>query len=75
MIKAERTTKLDLKAKGLVISGEHIVDVDTGEEIQIIDKLYSIFGNEPFDLSVTKSLKEEIEEEVPEDAVEDIEEE
>lgn len=62
MIKAERTTKIDLKAKGLCITDDSIIEVDTGEEIDLVEKLKNIFGTSPFDLSVTKSEKEEIEE-------------
>lgn len=61
MIKLEKTTKTNLKAKGLQMMNNSIMDVDTGEVIDINTILTNTFGAEYFDLQVTTSTKEESE--------------
>lgn len=61
MIKLEKTTKTNLKAKGLQMANNSIIDVDTGEVVDINTILTNTFGTEYFDLQVTTSTKEESE--------------
>lgn len=60
MIKVEKTTKTDLKAKGLCIFNDKVVD--EGEVVDLIEMIKNTYGDSPFDLSVTRSVKEEIDE-------------
>lgn len=62
MIKLEKTTKTNLKAKGLQVQGNQIVDPETGEVINVPLMVQNAFGeNEIFDFSFTTSIKEESE--------------
>ena len=62
MIKLEKTTKTNLKAKGLQVQGNQIIDPETGEVINIPLMVQNAFGeNEMFDFSFTTSIKEESE--------------
>lgn len=61
MIKLEKTTKTNLKAKGLQIQNNQIVDPETGELINIPAMVQSVFGDEYFDFIFTTSTKEESE--------------
>ena len=54
-----RTTKVDYKQKGIYFSNGQCVDED-GVVIDILTEIQKIFKNEPFDLSVTKSIKENL---------------
>lgn len=54
-----RTTKTDYKNKGLVISNNELVDAD-GTVVDIVADLKKVYGENPFDLSVTMSVKEDI---------------
>lgn len=61
MIKLEKTTKTNLKAKGLQMANGNITDPETGEVINLINIISNTFGNEAFDFSFTTSIKEESE--------------
>lgn len=62
MIKLEKTTKTNLKAKGLQLQNGQITDPETGEVININTIIQNTFGeNECFDFSFTTSIKEESE--------------
>lgn len=61
MIKLEKTTKTNLKAKGLQIQNNQIVDPETGEVINLINIISNTFGDEAFDFTFTTSTKEESE--------------
>lgn len=61
MIKLEKTTKTNLKAKGLQIVNNEIVDVESGEALNLVNIIKNSFGNEYFDFSFTTSTKEESE--------------
>lgn len=61
MIKLEKTTKTNLKAKGLQMVNGNITDPETGEIININTIIQNSFGNEYFDFSFTTSIKEESE--------------
>lgn len=58
MIKLEKTTKTDLKAKNLQMVDGNITDPETGEIININTIIQNSFGNEYFDFSFTTSTKE-----------------
>ena len=59
MIKLEKTSKVNLKAKGLQVVGGNIVDVESGEILDIPTLAESVFENEIFDFTFTTSTKEE----------------
>lgn len=61
MIKLEKTTKTNLKAKNLQMVDGNITDPETGEIININTIIQNSFGNEYFDFSFTTSIKEESE--------------
>ena len=61
MIKLEKTTKTNLKAKGLQIVNGQITDPETGEIININTIIQNTFGDEYFDFTFTTSTKEESE--------------
>lgn len=61
MIKLEKTTKTSLKAKGLQVQNDQILDPETGEIVNIIAVVKSAFGDGAFDFSFTTSTKEESE--------------
>lgn len=62
MIKLEKTTKTVLKAKGLQVENNQIVDPETGEVINLIPMIKSAFGDDGmFDFTFTTSIKEESE--------------
>lgn len=61
MIKLEKTTKTNLKAKNLQMVDGNITDPETGEIININTIIQNSFGNEYFDFSFTTSTKEESE--------------
>ena len=62
MIKLEKTTKTNLKAKGLQVQNGQITDPETGEVLNIPLMVQNAFGeNEMFDFSFTTSTKEESE--------------
>lgn len=60
MIKVERTTKTNMKAKGLCLQNNQIVDIETGEALDLIKLLSTIFGEDEFEISATVSKKEEV---------------
>lgn len=61
MIKLEKTTKTNLKAKKLQMVDGNITDSETGEIINLNTIIQNTFGNEYFDFSFTTSVKEESE--------------
>ena len=61
MIKLEKTTKTNLKAKNLQIVDGNIADPETGEVINLINIISNTFGDEYFDFTFTTSTKEESE--------------
>lgn len=61
MIKVEKTTKTNIKAKGLQVQNNQITDVETGEIVNIPAMVSSVFGEDYFDFSFTTSVKEESE--------------
>lgn len=61
MIKLEKTTKINLKAKGLQMVNGNITDPETGEVINLINIISNTFGDGAFDFSFTTSTKEESE--------------
>lgn len=61
MIKLEKTTKTNLKAKGLQVQNNQIVNPETGEIVNIVAMAQSVFGDECFDFTFTTSTKEESE--------------
>jgi len=65
MIKAERQTSTKLNAKGLCIYEGNVVD--EGEVVDLIELITSVFGDAPFDISVSRSVKEEVDTEPDEE--------
>ena len=65
MIEVKETIKRDGKLKGCHILNGHLVDAD-GCVLDIVEILSKIYGEKPFDLSVTTKMEEiiEIDEEV-----------
>lgn len=61
MIKLEKTTKTNLKAKGLQVQNNQIIDSETGEIVNITNMVQNVFGNDVFDFTFTTSTKEESE--------------
>lgn len=61
MIKLEKTTKTNLKAKGLQMVDGNITDPETGEIINLNTIIQNTFDNEYFDFTFTTSVKEESE--------------
>ena len=62
MIKLEKTTKTNLKAKGLQVVNNEILDPEAGEVINIPLMVQNAFGEgEYFDFTFTTSVKEESE--------------
>ena len=61
MIKVEKTTKTNIKAKGLQVQNNQIMDTETGEIVNIPAMVSSVFGEDYFDFSFTTSVKEESE--------------
>lgn len=62
MIKLEKTTKTNLKAKGLQFQNGQVVEIETGEIIDLNTIISNTFGeNNEFDFTVTTSTKEESE--------------
>lgn len=61
MIKLEKTTKTNLKAKGLQMVDGNITDSETGEIVNLNTIIQNTFGDECFDFSFTTSVKEESE--------------
>lgn len=67
MIKLEKTTKTNLKAKGLQMVNGQITDVETGEIISVPALVQNAFGTDTlFDFTFTTSVKEESEVETSE---------
>ena len=61
MIKLEKTTKTNLKAKGLQLQNGEVVEIETGEIINLNNIILNSFGGSEFDFQVTTSTKEESE--------------
>ena len=61
MIKLEKTTKTNLKAKGLQMVDGNITDSETGEIINLNTIIQNTFGDECFDFTFITSTKEESE--------------
>ena len=62
MIKLEKTTKTNLKAKGHQFQIGQVVEIETGEIIDLTNIILNAFGeNNEFDFTVTTSTKEESE--------------
>lgn len=62
MIKLEKTTKTNLKAKGLQLQNGQVIEIETGEIIDLTNIILNAFGeNNEFDFTVTTSTKEESE--------------
>lgn len=61
MIKLEKTTKTNLKAKGLQLQNGEVVEIETGEIINLNNIILNSFGGSEFDFQVTTSVKEESE--------------
>lgn len=61
MIKLEKTTKTNLKAKGLQLQNGEVVEIETGEIINLNNIILNSFGDSEFDFQVTTSTKEESE--------------
>lgn len=62
MIKLEKTTKTNLKAKNLQMVNGNITDSETGEIINLNTIIQNSFGEgEYFDFTFTTSVKEESE--------------
>ena len=71
-IEVNRETKTSMKAKGLSIVNGNVVD-DSGEIINLVDVLERVYGEQPFDMSTTKSIKESIDIEEPDEVdIEDL---
>lgn len=66
MIKLEKTTKTNLKAKNLQMVDGNITDTETGEIVNLNTIIQNTFGNDCFDFSFTTSVKEESEVDVGE---------
>lgn len=65
MIEVKETVKRDGKLKGCHIVDGRFVDSE-GEVIDIVDVLSKVYGDKPFDLSVTTKTEEAIEIELDE---------
>lgn len=62
MIKLEKTTKTNLKAKGLQVQNNQIINPETGEVLNIPLMVQNAFGEDGyFDFNFTTSTKEESE--------------
>lgn len=61
MIKLEKTTKTNLKAKGLQLQNGQVIEIETGEIINLNNIILNSFGDSEFDFQVTTSIKEESE--------------
>ena len=61
MIKLEKTTKTNLKAKGLQVVNGEILNPETGEIINLNTIIENTFGEDFFDFTFTTSVKEESE--------------
>ena len=62
MIKLEKTTKTNLKAKALQVQNNQIIDPETGEVLNIPLMVQNVFGEDGyFDFTFTISTKEESE--------------
>ena len=61
MIKLEKTTKTNLKAKGLQLQNGQVIEIETGEIINLNNIILNSFGDSEFDFQVTTSTKEESE--------------
>lgn len=61
MIKLEKTTKTNLKAKGLRLQNGQVIEIETGEIINLNNIILNSFGDSEFDFQVTTSVKEESE--------------
>lgn len=61
MIKLEKTTKTNLKAKGLQLQNGQVIEIETGEIINLNNIILNSFGDSEFDFQVTTSVKEESE--------------
>lgn len=64
MIKLEKTSKTNLKAKGLQVVDGEIIDSATGEVINLNTIISNTFSDDLFDFSFTTSVKEESEVEI-----------
>lgn len=60
-MEAKRTTKTDVKFKDIQIIGNHVVEFETKEVVDLISVLSEIYDEEPFTLSCTTKLEETIE--------------
>lgn len=61
MIKLEKTTKTNLKANGLQLQNGQVIEIETGEIINLNNIILNSFGDSEFDFQVTTSVKEESE--------------
>lgn len=61
MVKLEKTTKTNLKAKGLQFQNGQVVDIESGEILDLNTIISNAFGDSEFDFTVTTSTKEESE--------------
>lgn len=59
-MEAKRTTKTDVKFKDIQIVNDHVVEFETGEEIDLISVLNEVYGEDVFTLSCTTKLEETI---------------
>lgn len=60
-MEAKRITKTDVKYKELMITNKKIIDFETGEEVNLIQKLFDVYGEKVFTLTCTTKDEEILE--------------
>jgi len=57
----KKTVSVNGKYKALMVSDGNIIDVETGEEVDLVGTLSSIYGEDSFSLSTSSKADQEIE--------------
>lgn len=61
MAQFKRTTNITGKYKAVSIVNGYLVDLETGEQIDLIEQLSAVYGEEPFALNTSNKVDVDIE--------------
>lgn len=56
----KKTSNISGKIKGLMIHDGVFINAETGERIDVVKQLQSVYGDETFDLSTSLKIDEDI---------------
>lgn len=61
MAQFKKTTNITGKYKAITVVNGTFVDFETGEQVDLADQLFSVYGTEPFSLSTSNKIDVDIE--------------